>query len=500
MVKRITRCLNQEANQENRENEGERAFRELVDLHPELEDFLRHPETFSTEVARVNTGRRVENDLHRHEQVRYVPDTRRKFISPDTEVMRLTQEAYGWELPSFLAAGPRSVLAYDPRAVNVGLVLAGGSAPGTNVMPYGICRRHERSYGLTTGRITGFVYGFRGLGRKGDMNVTPLTTDLAETHLHKPGCWLGMSRHREDPRVMVDTLEEFRIDLLYVVGGDGTLEATHTIAKEVSRRGRPIAVVGIPKTIDNDIAWCWTTFGFETAVEEAAQAIRSFHSNVQTHGRIGIFILYGGHAGFTAANAAIASGVTDACLIPEEPVTLEAILAYTERLLARRSHPLDDHALFVVAEGVAWTESFRPHILRVLHRQHHIPEDGPAPDLDTLSPDAIRAALATVLMETFAERFGKDGRHIPVLAEPRALISSVAPSAQDIRTCLRLAYNAVDAALAGYTDVMSSAWLTEYVLVPLHLVAGRKKMLPVQGAFWSMVRSSTGQPVWPVPA
>lgn len=474
---------------------GIQRFSGLEHVHPELVPFLRAPDKFSTELKRFPVTRPLLNILHERESVLYTADGRRKFITADVEVARLYREIFSSDIPSFIAAGPRENLLFDPRRVNAAVVVCGGTAPGTNAVIHFLAKRQQQSYGQTTGHLYGFVGGFRGLGRRGDVNFRPLRVEETEAHLSEAGCWLGMSRHREEIGAMVDTLEQLRIDILYVVGGDGTLEAAHRIAMEIERRARRIVVAGIPKTIDNDVSWCWVTFGFETAVHYAAQAITAFHTNIRTHERIGVIVLYGGHSGFMAANATLASGVADVCLIPEEPVTLEAVLDYVGTLIARNRRPLDDHALLVVAEGLAWSPQFRPHILNRLRRIGVVRTTRQL-SLDDVPSEAVRSAFISVLTEALERRFGTSGRHSTTFVEPRTLISSQAPTAQDIRYCQRLAYNAVDAALAGYTDFLSSFWLSEYVLVPLHLIAGHQKILPVSGAFWTAVRESTGQPVW----
>lgn len=471
-----------------------KALRQLDLVHPEITDFFTGPDVLTTKLSRVAQPT-IPNDLHKREEIIYLADTRRKFITTDTEVARLYRAAYGRAVPSFLAAGTRPQLAFDHRRVNVGILVAGGTAPGTNSVLHWIVKRHQHSYGITTGHMYGVIGGFRGLERKGEVNVVPLRAEETERIIAETGCDIGMSRYRADIATMVNTLQELQLDILYVVGGDGTLEAAHRIAGEIGRRHARIVVAGIPKTIDNDIVWCWETFGFDTAVDAAANDIRAFHANIRTHGRIGLVILYGGHAGFLAANAALASGVADAVVIPEEPVVLESLLAHAERLVARHDRPLDDHALFVIAEGVAWADSFRQPLVDELRRQGALPATGKVPNTEDLPTDAVRFAFTQILERAFKKRF-RNGRHMPIVCEPRSLISAVPPSAQDIRYCQRLAYNAVDSALAGYTDFMSSFWMTEYVLVPLHLVAGRKKFLPRHGAFWSMVRASTGQPNW----
>lgn len=461
-------------------------------VHPELEDFLRSPEALVTDVRRVSGGVSLPNDLEYRQGVTYVPAECRKFITTDTTVHQLYRQAYARSLPSFLGAGPRARLAFDPKQIRAAIVVAGGTAPGVEAVIHGVVQRHQVSYGLPVGNLLGFVGGFRGLGRRGEVNTVLLTSHETARRVDEPGCHIGMSRHREDVGRMVETLYDLCLDIVYFVGGDGTLEAAHRVAQEIERRQLRIAVAGIPKTIDNDVPWCWETFGFATAVEQAAVEIRALHANITTHSRVGIIILYGGHSGFLAANAGLASGVADAIVIPEEQPRLDKLVAYTRQLVARRDGLLADHALIVLAEGVAWCGSFREPMVQELRRRGVIRSGEEPESLEELPSDVVRAALVAVLTKAFEDEF--QGRHPVVILEPRSLVSAIRPSARDIVYCKRLAANAVDSALAGFTDFMSSFWNTEYVVVPLSQVAGKRKLLPVHGSFWTACQEATGQP------
>jgi 6-phosphofructokinase 1 len=470
-------------------------LKRLTLIHPEIQEFVSNPNVFSTEIEKISIDRPIANTLHLKGDVDYFPMDRRKYITSDVKIFELVDRAYNLPVPSFLAAGgPREELAFMPQHVNVGIVVAGGTAPGTNAVIHWIVKRHVQDYGLTTGKIYGFIGGFRGLGVKGVNNIKPLTIAQTQAWHAQAGCALGMSRHREDIRAMVKTLKDLKIDILYVIGGDGTLEAAHRISKEIKKQKLKIVIAGIPKTIDNDIVFCWKTFGFETAVDEATHFIQGFHENMRTHGRIGMIVLYGGDAGFLAANAGLSSGVTDAVLIPEEKIFLPKLFDYARRCIAREDPPLEDHALFTIAEGIALQPPFFQLISDELFkrgaiktRKMEVPESG--------LNEEIRNAFLSVLYRVFMRQFGKT-RHTPVVIEPRSLVNSVPPSARDVRYCQRLANNAVDNALSGLTDFMSSYWQTEYILVPLALVAGRKKHIPIHGIFWKNVRSTTGQPIW----
>jgi len=461
----------------------------ITSIHPELSDLIKSPEKFSTEVKRILPATIVNPNS----ETGFYPEDRRKFITADVGVHESLRKL-GHEVPSFLGAGgPREKLAFNPHKVNVGIVVAGGTAPGTNAVIHWITKRHIADYGMTTGKIIGFIGGFRGLGQKGVNNVRSLCLEETQTWLHKGGCEIGMSRYYEDIGTMVNTLQDLSIDILYMIGGDGTLEAAHRMCEEIERRELKIIIATVPKTIDNDIVWSWKTFGFDTAVNEATRFINNFHENIRTHGRIGTIFFYGGESGFLAANAALSSGVADAVLIPEEKVDMGKLLNYAGRCVSRQSPCMEDHALFVIAEGIALKEPFHSMFIQELKDRRKIRSiKGYEIPMTGINED-IRSAFTGAYFKMFNDRFG-DTMHSPVIIEPRSLVNSMPPSDIDIRFCQRLSYNVVDNALAGYTDFMSSYWMTEYVLVPLSMVAGKQKLIPVDGWFWKNLKATTGQP------
>src|SRR5207249_2702134 len=186
-------------------------------------------------------------------------------------------------------AGPREDLYYPPESVNVGVVVSGGTCPGVNAMIHWLVYRHHETYNLRTGcfHVYGFLNGFKGLSGELGLNYVSLNPDQTRERMHEPGSMIGQSRYEADVPKMVNTLKEMGVHILYVIGGDGSLEGAHKIAMEVQRQQLKIAVVGIPKTIDNDILWCWDSPGFETAVNEVAKAVDTFHFNIKANNRIG---------------------------------------------------------------------------------------------------------------------------------------------------------------------------------------------------------------------
>lgn len=429
------------------------------------------------------------NNISEKELGKFMPHDIRKCVTADMDIIRFFVEKLHRMPPSFSGAGPRADLYFAHDTVNVGIAASGGTAPGVNSVIHWLVYRHCHSYKLVGGKIYGFLNGFKGLAGRSGNNYIELKPDQTRRWVHEPGCRIGQSRYEEQSKQMVDTIERMGINILYILGGNGSLEGTHKIWLEVKRRDLNISVVGIPKTIDNDILWIWHSVGFETAVNEAAKVINTFHANIQSNNRVGIMLLFGAESGFLASNAALASSLGDVVLIPEESFELEKLVEYISRkLLSRNGDPLDplqSHALIIIAEGVSRTGSIRKLIAKKLRCSEK--------KLDALTEDVVRSALANVLKHALDKRFGRSD-NVPVFLEPRALVHSVPPIATDLIYSQRLAYSAVDNALAGYTDFIPSWWLTEYVLVPLEMSGGKTKHIPTAGLFWAAVRDSTGQP------
>lgn len=422
--------------------------------------------------------------------------------------------------PSFLEAGPREYLYFDPKNVQVGIVTPGGTAPGLNTVIHCIVNMHMHPllYG-TRNKVYGFLGGFRGLAKS---DYEPLTPDKTKNWIHKGGTELFTSRGNQDISIMVKSLQDLGVNILYVVGGDGSLTAAHLIAKKIEEedikvRGKNIVVAGVPKTMDNDILWVWHSFGFDTAVEEATKAINAIHDDTKATERICLMQLFGRDAGFVAAHAGLASGQADVVLVPEIEFHIDPLLDYIEEVVTRKNY-----ALIVVAEGAGpkeYTEEYIHERLKSEGFDREVPNYRAHPRVS----EALAEGKLTFLKDRFDERFVKgspngrrpfreerrpfrEGRHRVFVSQPRHLIRAVPPGSVDQIYCQRLADLVVHNALAGFTDFMISQWLTEYVLVPLKLVAeqvdptdpsGKKrqtKKIPPGGIFWTTVISSTGQP------
>ncbi len=394
-------------------------------------------------------------------------------------------------LPSFPAAGPRELLFFNPSEVRVGIVTAGGIAPGLNTVIHSIVNMHSTVYG-TRDRVIGFLGGFRGIERQHTVELEPLKTI---EWLQKGGTGIFTGRDKADLNAIVTSIVQLGIDILYVIGGDGSLSVAHAIVKEIESRKQKIVVAGIPKTMDNDVLWISHSFGFDTAVEEAARIVNAIHDEAKSTRRVCLLPLFGREAGFVAAHAALACGHVDAILVPEVEFKLEPLLEYIDKLVKRKGH-----ALVVLAEGACPWGYTEQDIEKELRGRGLDPADRTNPRVS----DAMRSWRLNVIQDKFKEYFGKlwGDEHQVFVEEPRYLIRAIPANSIDQIYCQRLADLAVHNALAGYTDFMISQWLDEYVLVPLKLIAeekgpdGRRLTKKIQpgSVFWATVINSTDQP------
>jgi 6-phosphofructokinase 1 len=466
-----------------------------------LQQHLDEGRDLETDVRIVERQTTYQNTVSENILGIFRPPTERKAVIADMKLIHAFEEKK-LKVPSFLEAGPRKILHHDPQKVRAAIVTTGGLAPGLNCVIHNIVKRHCKIYSIDKmrGKVFGVYDGFRGLCSLAD-NLIELDPNLTEGWLDQGGSKLGNVRYYHNGRrnkevipqmveVITTNLQNIGIDILYVIGGDGSLEVAHAIALA----NPAISVVGIPKTMDNDILWVWQSFGFNTAVEQAAQVINTLHSEAESTRRIGLIELFGAESGFVAANASLASGHVDLVLIPEVFQLLskktmetdqryeEAVQNYLDEIVNHigktlRSELHNPHTIVVVAEGVG----------SILEKEEvHI--DGVKINKDTFAKQ-LQAIISKRVRDAH-------GREIEVfINQPRHYIRSASANPHDQIYCERLGALAVDNALAGYTDFMISQWLTEFVLVPLHLVEGHQKGIPVNGMFWKQVVSSTGQPL-----
>lgn len=372
--------------------------------------------------------------------------------------------------PSFEIAGPRKNIYFDPVDLHCGIVTCGGICPGTNDVIRAIVLSLFYHYGVKS--VIGFRYGFQGLNPEYGHAPLELIPDRVDDIHQKGGTILGTSRGPQDIPMMVETLERRKISILFAIGGDGTLRGVRAIAEEIARRGLKIAVVGVPKTIDNDIAFVQQSFGFESAVTETRPAIYAAHMEaLGARNGIGLVKLMGRESGFIAAYATLASSDVNFCLVPEVRFTREAFLqALHERLLLKR------HAVIVTAEGAG---------------QELMAATGKR----DASGNIRLGDIGAFLRQAIQAHFNSHGmEHTLKYIDPSYTIRSVQSNAHDSVFCLLLGHNAVHAGMAGCTNLVVGYWKNEFTHVPASLAGSRRKKIDPAGRLWNNVLAATGQP------
>ena len=376
---------------------------------------------------------------------------------------------------SFEKAGPKEYIFFEPAKTKVAIVTCGGLCPGVNNVIRALVNQLVYRYGIT--RILGIKYGFEGLIPKFNHPVVELTAPMvSDIHL-SGGTFLGTSRGNQDVEQMVDTLEILNINLLFCIGGDGTLRGAHAIHEEILKRKLRIAVAGIPKTIDNDIDLIQKSFGFETAFSIANDIIRNAHN--EAHGAnngIALVKLMGRDSGFIAASAALAIQEVNFVLIPEISFDLYGPRGFLKILRKRLEER--HHAVIVVAEG-AGQEFF---------------------DTNNAERDASgnikHKDIGVYLKEKIREEFTSKGfAHSIKYIDPSYIIRSASANANDSKFCNLLAQNAVHAALAGKTDFVVGYWNYEFTLIPISMAVAKRKKIDIEDELWWNVLEATGQPI-----
>jgi 6-phosphofructokinase 1 len=375
----------------------------------------------------------------------------------------------GREPPSMESAGPRQMLFFEPAKLACGIVTCGGLCPGLNdvIRALVMCLHHH--YGVS--RIYGFRFGYEGLVRRIGHEPLALTPPFVNRIHESGGSILGSSRGHQDPAEMAEYLNELGIGVLFAIGGDGTLRGAQKIGEEAARRGQKLSVIGIPKTIDNDISFVQRTFGFETAVSEARHVTDAAHAEAESaRNGIGLVKLMGRDSGFIAAYSALVSNHVNFCLVPEVPLKLDSFLSALQERLEQRHH-----AVVVVAEGAG---------------QDLMPASG---ERDA-SGNVKYGDIGAFLRRAIDDHFKRIGTGITLkYMDPSYTIRSVPATAEDSAFCLLLAQSAVHAGLTGRTNMVVSFWNHHFTHVPIPLAASERKRLDPQGALWNSVVTSTGQ-------
>jgi 6-phosphofructokinase 1 len=375
---------------------------------------------------------------------------------------------------SFEKAGPRERIYFAPSEVRAGIVTCGGLCPGLNNVIRSVVLQLHFQYGCRS--IAGFRYGYHGLDPRNGLAPLTLTPDLV-TDIHEHGgTILGTSRGPVDPDVMAAYLAELGINALFTVGGDGTQRGALTLAEAARRRGHPLALIGIPKTVDNDIMYVWRTFGYMTAIAEARNVIDSAHNEARAvRNGIGLVRLMGRESGFIAAGATLASQEVNFCLIPEVPFELEGPQGFLAALSARLR--AKSHAVIVVAEGAG----------QPLLPRHTEERDA--------SGNVKFADIGPFLRARIEQHLKAEGvpfnlRYI----DPSYIIRSRPANTEDALLCDQLARHAVHAAMAGKTNLVIGYWYDQFVHVPIPLASSGRKRIEPWSAIWTSVLAATGQP------
>ncbi|MFH1131189.1 MAG: ATP-dependent 6-phosphofructokinase, partial [Pseudomonadota bacterium] len=373
--------------------------------------------------------------------------------------------------PSFELAGPRQMNHFRGPDVVAGIVTCGGLCPGMNNVIRGLVLGLWRGYGVK--KIYGYRYGFQGLGPKAIAPPLKLTPEhVSEIHL-QGGTVLGSSRGPQPAKTMADTLKRMGINVLFCIGGDGTMRGALALYQEIKKRKLHCAVIGIPKTVDNDLPFNEHTFGFDTAVSIANDAIRAAH--VEASGApngIGLVRLMGRHSGFIAAAATLASRQVNLVLVPELPFDLQGnrgILSYLRKKLKERGH-----AVVVVAEGAG-----QRHLNQEVQRDR--------------SGNIRMGNIGIFLKETFLQKLNSEKINLKYI-DPSYIIRAAPANTADSILCGQLAEDAVHAAIAGKTGMVVGLWHNRLIHIPLVAAATGRKQISLDSTFWRNVVETTGQP------
>ena len=414
----------------------------------------------------------ITSPVRHHEFVR---DGERILATENVPLRDWLAERLGHE-PTFERAGPHSRIFHDPSWTRVGILTAGGLCPGLNNVIKGLVEILTFDYGVKT--IYGIRFGYAGLSPRFGYQPLMLDPDTVDTIHEHGGTILGSSRGQQPTDEMVDTLVRMNINVLFCIGGDGSLRCARDIAEECARRKLMISVVGVPKTIDNDLQFVGPSFGFETAVAEATNVIRNAHVEAKgTFNGIGLVKLMGRDSGFITAYAAMANPVVNFCLIPEMDFTLDGpggLLAALERRFTSGK----THTVVVVAEGAGQ---------------------------NLISGEAGRDASGNVLKKDIGEflkaRIAAHFKEKGVVAsvkyfDPSYMIRSVPARGTDAIRCYMLARNAVHAAMSGRTNCVVGSVGYWYTLVPIKLATIERQKVSLSSDLWRSVVDATSQEFW----
>jgi 6-phosphofructokinase 1 len=416
---------------------------------------------------------RVVSPLRSRASTLFVNEDRR--VLPCSDTLELKQLMETESSPAaFEPAGPRPEIFFRPEKLTCGIVTCGGLCPGINDVIRSLVLTLHYHYGVR--RILGFRYGYAGLG-SGNGHEPVFMDPAAVDAIHQDGgTFLGSSRGPQEVSDMIFTLLKYDVGILFVIGGDGSLKGARSLCEEIARRKLEIAVVGIPKTIDNDLEWTERTFGFGTAVEEARQVLAAAHYEAKgAWNGIGLVKLMGRHSGFIAVHATLANADVNFCLIPEVPFRLDGEGGFLQVLEERLESK--HHAVIVVAEGAG---------------QDLFDDDG-EPERDASGNIRLKD-VGVHLKERIRDYFAYRGKKATIkYIDPSYIIRSLPANSLDSQLCLQLGQHAVHAGMAGRTNLVVGYWNQRFTHLPIALAVSRIKRVDPEGHVWQRVMDATAQ-------
>jgi len=409
---------------------------------------------------------------NRQASISLVSDDHRILV--DVNAAQLNESVRDGQEPlCFELAGPREKIFFDPSKLHCGLVTCGGLCPGLNDIIRSIV--FELHYGYGVRNIYGIRYGLEGFIPKYGHDFTNLTPEFVSNIHKRGGSVLGSSRGPQDIDEILDCLDRMNIGILFMIGGDGTLMAATRIAEAILERNLKISVVGVPKTIDNDIFLVSRSFGFDTAVDVATQAIMGAHNEAEGYPNgIGLIKLMGRHSGFIAATAVLAQQDVNFVLIPEIDFDLEGpkgLMSAIEARLADRGH-----SVIVAAEGAG----------QKFFRENNTERDA--------SGNIKLKDIGLFLKDSILSYFETKGVNISLkYIDPSYMIRSLPANANDRVFCNFLGRNAVHGGMSGKTNFLIGHWNNHFVYLPMKTVAGKRKNIDRNGMLWRSALEATGQ-------
>jgi 6-phosphofructokinase 1 len=339
------------------------------------------------------------------------------------------------------------------------------------------------TYGVRAGGVRGVLNGYRGFYDESVAWVPLTPASVSRIHL-AGGTVLGSSRGGFDARRILAALARERVDIVVLIGGDGTHRGAAALAAAARAAGMRLSVACVPKTVDNDLPVIDGSFGFATAVEQAVRPIDCAHTEAHsaTQG-VGVVKLMGRSAGFLAMHASLASRDVNACLLPEAPWRLAALCGWLEERLARAGH-----AVVVVAEGAQSAE-------RAAEAAAAAAAPGAPPAATDASGNAVLDDVGEYVRAGIVAHFKAAGKTVNVkYIDPSYVIRAAPANAADSMLCTQLAFNTIHGALAGLAAFSVGTVDGAGVWLPVGAIAGPPRRVDTASRLFARLIASTGQP------